>query len=104
MWQETQLVAHHPKWPGIVGDSLTFLGSILLTLEALFRPAQNLSVDRKGTIVKYFKTAERADGEKLKPEDVKRGWEVLWTRCNRIGVVLLVIGFGFLLGVRLFAE
>jgi hypothetical protein len=104
MWQEAQLVAHHPKWPGIVGDSLTFAGAILLALEALFKPAEKVSIGRKATIINYFKYAENAEGQKLDLADVEREWTTLWTACNRAGAFALVIGFAFLLATRLFAE
>jgi hypothetical protein len=105
MWQEaSSFLKVHPKFLGITGDSLTFLGSILLILEALFKKVQFVSVDQDKVIVKYFPYAEDAGGRRLSPRMTEENWMMLWLVVSRVGAFFLVGGFGFLLLSRIFSE
>ncbi len=99
-----RLFALHPKAIGIIGDSLTFVGSVLLSLEALFKQTERLSVDTKKTIVKFFPSAEELEGDAVDPELVEKKWLKLWGWASKAGTILLAAGFAFLLLGRIFAE
>ncbi|MGD0732387.1 MAG: hypothetical protein ABR956_14090 [Terracidiphilus sp.] len=105
MWEGAHaLLTEHRKALGIVGDSLTFAGSLLLALEALLRKTERISVDRKKTIVKHFKYAEDRQGEPVSPEAVERKWLKLWEVASKTGTIVLALGFAFLLAHRIFVE
>ena len=94
----------HKKAFGIAGDSITFFALILLSLEALFKQAEWLSVESKRTIVAYFKNAEDADGNKIDIPTVERHWRTLWTIAARCGTLFLALGFAILLALRIWSE
>jgi hypothetical protein len=105
MWQDAHsFLCQHPKFLGITGDSMTFAGSILLALEALFKEAQFVSINRKAKIVLRSKYAEDASGKPLDPSATEAKWRKLWIVVNRFGAFVLVGGFACLLANRIFAE
>lgn len=86
---------------GILGDSLTFFAAFLLALEALFKPMERLSINRKQAIMKRFRYLEGPEGDPVTLENVETEWQKLWTLVSRCGAILLCLGFGFLLVTRL---
>ena len=105
MWQDVHsFICYCPKCLGITGDSLTFVSSFLLALEAVFKPSAKISIERKKAIVKHFPYADNRDGTKLDAADVERKWSKMWVWVNRIGAFGLVVGFAFLLASRVLAE
>jgi len=93
---------------GITGDSLTLLGSITLVIETLLRPRtlkQNrASLDtakelKSGDLDLVNNSGETVNQETLEKKDVSlaHGLAVL-------GVLLLVVGFSFLLVIRIWGE
>jgi hypothetical protein len=102
-WIHACITSHHKAF-GIAGDSITFFASILLSLEALFKQAEWLSVESKRTIVAYFKNAEDADGNKIDIPTVESHWRALWTIAARVGTLFLALGFAILLALRIWSE
>lgn len=87
---------------GFLGDGLTFVGSLFLAGDALFKRKEQMLAARRGVIVRDFPgSAETKDGEPLTSvwiEEDALERLILWAR---IGAVLLVFGFACLLISRL---
>jgi hypothetical protein len=105
MWEGAQsILGLSSRTLGITGDSLTFAGSLVLALEALFKETERLSIDRKRTIVRNFKYAEDREGRDLTDEAVERKWFKLWVFASRMGAMVLALGFAFLLATRILEK
>ncbi len=104
MCQTAELFGIPAKVLGLTGDSLTFAGSLVLALEALFKQTERLSINRKRTIVKNFKYAEDAAGRNLTDAAVERKWFKLWVFVSRAGAIVLAVGFAFLLATRILED
>lgn len=93
---------------GILGDSLTFLGSIFLVLETLFRQRIiNRRRESVGTAEHLKKAGFRPtdpqgtpiNEQTVEDREARTGIALAW-----IGVSLLVLGFGVLLVKGIFGE
>jgi len=105
MWEGAQtFLTQHPKALGITGDSVTFLGSFILSLEALCKNTERISVDRKRKIIQSSPYAEAESGAPLSSEAVERQWQKLWALAAKSGTLVLTAGFLLLLFNRIFAE
>jgi hypothetical protein len=105
MWDGVHaLLTQHPKALGVLGDSLTFLGSLLLALEALLKQTERISIDRKRTIVSHFKHAVDVRGNPIDPQAVEQKWLKLWAFASKAGTIALALGFACLLVRRIFVE
>lgn len=105
MWSgEPTLLARYPKAIGIAGDSLTFLGGLLLSAEALWKKTEREAIAVKETTVKYFPQAEDQAGRPVSPSEVEKQWFRRWDAASKAGVLLMALGFLFLLISRIFAE
>lgn len=104
LWGAAGVLHAQHKTFGVIGDSLTFVGGLLLAAEVLFRKTEHTAIAAKDTIVKYFPDAQDADGKPISPSDEEKRWAARWDLCSRIGVVALATGFACLLLVRIFAE
>jgi hypothetical protein len=94
----------HPKALGLTGDSITFAASLVLSLEALLKETERISIESKKNIVKRFPYAEDKDEKKLDAEAVERKWLKLWMIASRVGTLLLALGFACLLASRVWSE
>jgi hypothetical protein len=92
---------HHHKTVGIWGDSLTFLGGLLLSAEALFKKKDRLTLASIATVVKLFPNAEDGAGNKLGTSAVEDKQLQRWERVAKWGVGLLTLGFLLLLISRI---
>jgi hypothetical protein len=105
MWEGTQsFFVQHPKALGIAGDSVTFAGSLILSLEALFKKAERVSIDRKRKIIALSPYAETSSGTPLSAEAVEAKWLQIWAFASKLGTIVLTFGFLCLLLSRIFAE
>jgi len=94
----------HRKGFEILGDSLTFAGSLLLAAEALWKKTERIAIARKTTIVNFFPTLQDAQGKPDTPEAVERRWFTLWTVFAKFGACILTAGFAVLLAIRILVE
>jgi hypothetical protein len=99
-----EFVVAHRKCLGISGDSLTFLGGLLLALEALWKKSERISIAVKKTTAKDFPHAEDAAGKSINPEDTEQKWVNRWHLISQLGAVAMAAGFFVLLLCRIFAE
>jgi len=106
MWESAHaLLTEHPKALGVIGDSLTFTGGLLLAAEALWKKTERIAIATKETIVKYFPRAEDEQGNPISPTSVEQRWLSLWNFASKAGAITLAVGFAFLLAHRiLFTE
>jgi len=106
MWESAHaLLTEHRKAIGVLGDSLTFAGSLLMAAEALWKKTERIAIGTKKTIVKYFPTAEDEQGKPVSPTSVEERWLSLWNFASKAGVMMVAAGFAFLLAHRiLFAD
>jgi hypothetical protein len=86
---------------GFLGDGLTFVGSLFLAVDALFKRKEQMLAARRSAIARDFPdSAQTKDGQLLTPawiEEDALQRSILWAR---IGAVLLVLGFACLLVSR----
>ena len=94
----------HPKALGITGDSITFGASLVLSLEALFKQTERISIETKKNIVSRFPYAEDKEEKALDPTAVERKWLKMWMIASRVGTLLLAFGFACLLASRIWSE
>lgn len=94
----------HRRSLGITGDSLTFVGGLLLAIEALWKRTERISIATVRTTAKYFVQAEDKAGNKINPEKTEEAWVNLWHRISQVGAIVMACGFLFLLFCRIFAE
>lgn len=99
-----EFVFAHRRCLGITGDSLTFLGGMLLALEALLKRRERTSIATKRTIAKFFPDAEDESGKSINPEKTEEKWVNRWHWVAQVGTVALAAGFLVLLLLRIFAE
>ena len=99
-----ELVLAHRKCLGISGDSLTFLGGLLLALEALGKKNERISIAIVRTTAKYFVQAEDEDGRKVSPEAAEEAWVKRWHLIAQLGASAMAAGFLLLLVLRIFAD
>lgn len=105
MWFPLQeFVAVHHKGLGILGDSLTFLGGLLLAIEALWKRTERISIATVRTTARYFVQAEDKAGNKINPEKTEENWVNRWHHFAQAGAVAMAAGFLVLLLVRIFAD
>lgn len=106
MWESIHaLLIGHPKALGVLGDSFTFIGSLLMAAEALWKKTERIAIATKKTIVKYFPTAEDEKGKPVSPTVVEEKWSNRWNVASKSGVIVLAAGFALLLAHRiLFTE
>ena len=97
-------VVEHRKCVGVFGDSLTFLGGVLLALEALWKKSERTSIAVKKTTAKYFPQAEDESGNTISPEAAEEKWVNRWHRVSQLGAIAMAAGFFLLLLCRIFAE
>jgi hypothetical protein len=99
-----EFVFAHRRCLGITGDSLTFLGGILLALEALWKKRERTSIATKKTTAKFFPGAEDESGKSINPEQTEEKWVNRWHWIAQVGTVAVAAGFFVLLLLRIFAE
>ena len=99
-----EFVVAHRRCIGIAGDSLTFLGGLLLALEALGKKREWISIATKRTVARYFPRAEDESGKSINPVKTEEDWVDRWHLIAQIGAVTLAAGFLLLLLLRIFAE
>jgi hypothetical protein len=105
VWQTAQEWVVANKRPlGIWGDSLTFLGGVLLAAEALGKKSERISIAIVKTTAKYFVQAEDKAGNKINPETTEEAWVNRWHRISQLGAIAMAAGFLVLLLCRVFAE
>ncbi len=97
-------VVAHRKYLGISGDSLTFLGGLLLALEALWKKSERISIAVKTTTARYFPKAEDAAGKSISPETTEETWVNRWHLISQLGTIAMAAGFFLLLLCRIFAD
>ncbi|MGH9595915.1 MAG: hypothetical protein ACRD3K_03865, partial [Edaphobacter sp.] len=86
------LCARH-RTVGIWGDSLTFLGGLLLSAEALFKKKDRFTLASIATVVKLFPGAEDGKGNKLTTTTEEDKQLKRWETVAKWGVGLLTFGF-----------
>jgi hypothetical protein len=96
-----ECLRQHHRTVGIWGDSLTFLGGLLLSAEALFKKKDRLAVAVKGTVAKFFPGAEDSGGNKVSPTTTEEKQVNLWGLVAKAGIGMLTIGFLVLLLLRI---
>lgn len=99
-----EIVSHHVKAFGILGDSLTFFGGMLLALEALWKKTERTAIATKKTTASYFPEAQDQQGKPINPDDEEQKWFSRWNFASKAGTVIMAVGFLFLLVTRIFAE
>ena len=105
MWLPLQeFVTGHHKGLGILGDSLTFFGGLLLALEALWKKRERTSIATKKTTAKFFPQAEDESGKSINPEYTEEQWVNRWHWIAQAGTVAMAAGFFVLLLLRIIAE
>lgn len=105
MWESLQqFVVAHKKAVGVFGDSITFVGSLILSLEALFKKTTLVSIQRKQKLLERTKYLKSRSGENVTREQIEDKWIDLWLRLSKIGIVTLTLGFLALLLGRILAE
>jgi hypothetical protein len=105
MWKILHdLLIEHPKALGIAGDSLTFLGGLLLAAEALWKKRERTAIATKETTAQYFPNAEDREGNPISPSEVEQRYADTWDAMSKIGAIAMTAGFFFLLISRIFAE
>jgi hypothetical protein len=91
----------HHRPVGIWGDSLTFLGGLLLSAEALFKKKDRLTLASIAIVVKLFPGAEDGNGKKLATTTEEDKQLRRWEKVAKLGVGLLTLGFLLLLLLRI---
>jgi hypothetical protein len=105
MWESLpQFLLAHKKAVGIIGDSITFAGSLILALEAFFKKKERVSVKNKRNLLKHTPYLKSSSGEQVTDEQIENKWIDLWLRLSKIGIFTLTAGFLALLLGRIFAE
>ena len=105
MWQEIQpFLLAHKKAVGILGDSITLVGSFLLSAEALFKKTQLISTGRKRKLIARTPHLKSRSGELVTDDQVENQWIDLWVLLAKIGILILTLGFLVLLLGRIFTE
>lgn len=105
MWQAVhEWVAANKRPLEILGDSLTFLGGLLLAAEALWKKTERIAVATKRTTAKYFPAAEDEQGNRINPSEEEEKWFERWHALAKAGAVAMAAGFFVLLICRIFAE
>ena len=98
----TPLLTGDPKALGLVGDSITFAGSLLLAAEALWKKTERTAIATRKAVVEHFPGAEDRDGNPLDVSAVQEAWldqaKLYQVEAGALG---LAIGFAFLLLSRL---
>ena len=82
LWEYLQ---HHHRTVGIWGDSLTFLGGLLLSAEALFKKKDRLTLASIATVVKLFPGAEDGKGKKLATTTAEDKQLKRWEKIAKLG-------------------
>lgn len=100
----SELVQAWKRAFGIFGDSLTFLGGLLLALEALYKKSDRQAIEDRQSILDLFPTAQDENGNPLSISDLDKSLVSRWQAIARLGVVIMVLGFLCLLLLRIFAE
>jgi hypothetical protein len=91
----------HHKGVGIWGDSLSFIGGLMLAAEALFQKKDRLAIAVKGTVARLFPGAEDSEGNKVSTNATEEKQVDLWELVAKWGIVVLTVGFAFLLVSRI---
>jgi hypothetical protein len=105
MWEAIQsLLTGHRKAFEITGDSLTFLGGMLMAAEALWKTTERIAIATTNTFLKYFPDAEDRTGRPIESKQVEETWQKRWSFTAKLGAVVLTAGFLILLLCRIFAE
>lgn len=105
MWESlVQFLAAHKKGVGVFGDSITFAGSLVLSLEALCKKTERISTERKKKLLERTPYLKSKTGENVSVEMIENKWDALWTLLAKWGIVILTAGFLVLLLGRLFTE
>jgi hypothetical protein len=105
MWESLpQLLLAHTKAVGIIGDSITFAGSLILALEAIFKKKERVSVKNKRNLLKHTPYLKSRSGESVTNEQIEDNWIDFWSHLSMAGIITLTLGFLALLLGRIFAE
>ncbi len=105
MWEALQLLlTGHRKAFEITGDSLTFLGGMLMAAEALWKTTERIAIATTNTFLKYFPDAEDRGGRPVSTKQVEERWQKRWSFTAKLGAVVLTAGFLILLLCRIYAE
>lgn len=105
MWQEIRpFLLAHKKAVGILGDSITFIGSLILSAEALFKKTQIISTARKRKLIARTPHLKSLSGQLVTDGQVENEWVNLWVLLAKIGILILTLGFLVLLLGRIFTE
>jgi hypothetical protein len=105
MWDSAQpFFVEHKKAVGIFGDSITFLGSVLLSLEALLKKTERIKVAGKRKLLKNTHFLGTRSGETVTDEQIENRWVNIWSAVSKWGIVILTLGFLALLLGRIFTE
>jgi hypothetical protein len=105
MWEAMlSLLTGHRKAFEIAGDSLTFIGGMLMAAEALWNTTERIAIATAKSFLKYFPEAEDRTGAPLATEQVEEVWRKRWNITAKLGAVVLTGGFLVLLLCRIYAE
>jgi hypothetical protein len=102
MWHDIwELLKLHHQCVGITGDSITFIGGLMLSAEALFKKKDRRTIAIKGTVSRLFPGAEDKGGVTVSATETEERQVNFWEGVAKAGVVALTIGFFLLLVSRI---
>jgi hypothetical protein len=83
---------------GFLGDGLTFIGSIFLAVDALFKLRERKMLDRRRLVAMDFPgSAETRDGQPMTVKSIEERATAKSVHLAWIGAILLTSGFACLL-------